>query len=285
MSESDSDTKPETNEVDNASKELAAAEDDGLPKMPQKRYYRQRAHVNPHSFHNLEYPPTPDELDLTKYYGEFGKGKNIEFADIGCGYGGLLMRLSPMFPDTLMLGMEIRLKVSSYVRDKIIALRARNPGEYNNIWCQRSNAMKYLRNFFRPHQLTKMFFLYPDPHFKKAKHKWRIISPALLEEYAYVLKVGGLIYTMTDVKDLHEWMVKHLSEHRLFERVSEEDMAKDPVVPLLGNSSEEGKKVERNHGEMFPAVFRRISGESKPVDCPVPPKMQKREFKPEGHHK
>ena len=39
-------------------------------------------------------------------------------------------------------------------------------------------------------QLTKMFFLFPDPHFKKTKHKWRIISPALLAEYAYILKVG-----------------------------------------------------------------------------------------------
>jgi len=39
-------------------------------------------------------------------------------------------------------------------------------------------------------QLTKIFFLFPDPHFKKTKHKWRIISPSLLAEYAYVLKVG-----------------------------------------------------------------------------------------------
>ena len=39
-------------------------------------------------------------------------------------------------------------------------------------------------------QLTKMFFLFPDPHFKKAKHKWRIISPTLLSEYAYVLQEG-----------------------------------------------------------------------------------------------
>ena len=28
----------------------------------------------------------------------------VEFADIGCGYGGLLMQLSPMFPSTLMIG-------------------------------------------------------------------------------------------------------------------------------------------------------------------------------------
>ena len=39
-------------------------------------------------------------------------------------------------------------------------------------------------------QLSKMFFLFPDPHFKKTKHKWRIISPTLLAEYAYCLRVG-----------------------------------------------------------------------------------------------
>ena len=45
-------------------------------------------------------------------------------------------------------------------------------------------------------QLTKMFFLFPDPHFKKAKHKWRIISPTLLSEYAYALQEG---VSITDV--------------------------------------------------------------------------------------
>jgi tRNA (guanine-N7-)-methyltransferase len=32
----------------------------------------------------------------------------VAFADVGCGYGGLLVQLSPMFPDKLMVGMEIR---------------------------------------------------------------------------------------------------------------------------------------------------------------------------------
>ena len=48
--------------------------------------------------------------------------------------------------------------------------------------------MKYLPNFFRKGQLSKMFFLFPDPHFKKAKHKWRIINETLIAEYAYVLR-------------------------------------------------------------------------------------------------
>ncbi|CAN8010557.1 unnamed protein product, partial [Ixodes pacificus] len=73
-------------------------------------------------------------------------------------------------------------------------------------------------------QLSKMFFLFPDPHFKKQKHKWRIISRQLLAEYAYVLRIQGLLYTITDVRELHEWMVSHLDEHPLFERVSEEDL-------------------------------------------------------------
>ena len=38
-------------------------------------------------------------------------GGEVEFADIGCGYGGLLVQLSPLFPTSLMLGMEIRVKV------------------------------------------------------------------------------------------------------------------------------------------------------------------------------
>lgn len=36
----------------------------------------------------------------------------MRFADVGCGFGGLLVRLSPMYPDKLMVGMEIRDKVS-----------------------------------------------------------------------------------------------------------------------------------------------------------------------------
>jgi tRNA (guanine-N7-)-methyltransferase len=104
------------------------------------------------------------------------EGKEVEFVDIGCGYGGLLVELSPMFPETLMLGLEIRVKVSDYVHDRVLALREEHPGAYQNVSVLRTNAMKYLPNLFHKGQLSKMFFLYPDPHFKKTKHKWRIIK-------------------------------------------------------------------------------------------------------------
>lgn len=247
-------------------------------KLPQKKYYRQRAHSNPMSDHSFDYPVRPSDMDWHQYYPEFftapptsdvengdkqlskpGNAKKVEFADIGCGYGGLLVDLSPMFPDTLMLGMEIRVKVSDYVKDRIIALREQNPGKYQNIACIRANAMKYLPNFFEKGQLSKMFFLFPDPHFKKAKHKWRIINSTLLAEYAYVLREGGIVYTITDVKDLHEWMVEHLEKFPLFERLTDAELKNDVVIEKLYSSTEEGQKVTRNKGNKFLAVFRRVT--------------------------
>ncbi|ENN77363.1 hypothetical protein YQE_06188, partial [Dendroctonus ponderosae] len=197
--------------------------------LPQKRYYRQRAHSNPMADHCFDYPTSPERMDWSKYYPEKFKpneehNAKVEFVDIGCGYGGLLITLSPMYPESLILGMEIRVKVSDYVMDRIAALRSQSPSQFQNIACLRSNAMKYLPNFFKKGQLKKMFFLYPDPHFKKAKHKWRIINKSLLAEYAYVLMEGGIVYTVTDVKDLNEWMVQHFTEHPLFEPIQGDEL-------------------------------------------------------------
>lgn len=172
-----------------------------------------------------------------------------------------------MFPTKCALGLEIRVKVSDYVKDRLAALRIQYPGQYGNVNVLRTNAMKYLPNYFRKGQLEKMFFLYPDPHFKGKKHKWRIINTTLLAEYAYTLAVGGLVYTITDVVDMHEWMVRHLAEHPLFARVADAELSADPVVEKLYQSTEEGKKVYRNKaagqnhgdGDVRVAVFRRIA--------------------------
>lgn len=143
-------------------------------------------------------PSHPDELygkpenghqSWAELYPNIGDRK-CEMADIGCGYGGFLISLSETFPDKISIGMEIRVKVSDFVQDRIEVLRHLHPGQYENVACIRTNSMKYLTNYFYKGQLQKMFFLYPDPHFKKSKHKWRIINGCNLSEYAYVLAKG-----------------------------------------------------------------------------------------------
>lgn len=63
-----------------------------------------------------------------------------------------------MFPESLILGLEIRAKVSEYVKMRIEALRSHHPEEFKNIACIRTNAMKYLPNYFNKKQvrITKM---------------------------------------------------------------------------------------------------------------------------------
>ena len=72
------------------------------------------------SDHCFDYPVSPDQWDYASLYTKEAvgsSGKLVTFADIGCGYGGLLVNLSKHFPDNLALGMEIRVKVSDYVVD------------------------------------------------------------------------------------------------------------------------------------------------------------------------
>lgn len=243
----------------------------GGGKLPRKRFYRARAHSNPLSDSHFPVPISPEEVDLSQHYPRYfpaDKGSDgeeaaapqqIRFADVGCGFGGLLVGLSPLFPDTLMIGMELRDKVTEYVKERILALRGANPGQYDNISVVRTNSMKYIPNYFRKAQLTKMFFLFPDPHFKEKNHRRRVISMQLLDEYAYVMEVGGIIYTITDVEELGEWMRSCLEKHPLFETVPEEEIKADPVFKLLSTATEESQKVARNGGQTFYAIFRRIS--------------------------
>lgn len=227
--------------------------------LPKKRYYRQRAHSNPFSDHKLEYPTSPAEMDWSKLYPDI-IDKQVTIADVGCGYGGLTVTLAEKFPEKLILGMEIRVQVTEYVEERIKALRESNAesGKFNNCSVIRANSMKFLPNFFKRGQLEKVFFCFPDPHFKQRKHKARIITNTLLSEYAYVLRPDGILYTITDVLDLHEWMKKHLDEHPMFERLLEEEENSDECVEIMTNATEEGKKVSRNNGSKYIACYRRI---------------------------
>ncbi|PYI24044.1 hypothetical protein BO86DRAFT_368741 [Aspergillus japonicus CBS 114.51] len=304
-------------------------------KLPKKKFYRQRAHANPFSDHQLQYPLSPAHMDWASHFPAYVNPdpsqtnligtrkllKDVEIVDIGCGFGGLLVGLAPLLPETLMVGMEIRVSVLDYLSTRIQALRAQQqqlqstqgtstttsttqaitdttaapaaestametepltetppttdpattdeptepttlvPGGYQNITAIRSNTMKFFPNFFAKHQLSKIFICFPDPHFKARKHKARIVSETLNAEYAYALRPGGLLYTITDVEEYHHWVLRHFREGEdaaaLFERLTDEELARDPCVRVMSEETEESKKVTRNKGNKYVAVFRR----------------------------
>jgi hypothetical protein len=72
------------------------------------------------------------------------------------------------------------------------------------------------------------------------------------------------LYCITDVKALHVWHLKQCQAHSLFRQLSNDELAKDPCVEAMRVETEEGKKVERNKGNKYYAVFERIDESTVP---------------------
>lgn len=237
---------------------------------PQKRFYRQRAHANPLSHNNaFAYPVSPDLMDWKPLFDKEASPPTV--LDIGCGFGGLTISLCELLPEERILGLEIRSKVTEYVRLRILNLRKERNVAYNAA-VLRTNSMKYFPNHFAKASLSKIFICFPDPHFKRKNHPRRIVSKRLLSEYAYGLKIKARLYLITDVKELHDWHIEHCDAHPLFRRLflstidkstesNEIEEADDPCINVMRTVTEEGKKVERNKGSKYFAVYERITDE------------------------
>jgi tRNA (guanine-N7-)-methyltransferase len=262
---------------------------------PRKALYRQRAHCNPLSDAIFAYPLSPDHVDWAQYYPCKFPSSGItadslvintsthpavyadeavdnrrngldpdcprpEILDIGCGFGGLLMHLSEIYPDKLSLGLEIREQVSNYVGERIRAARLAEKPTCENASIVRTNSMKYLVNYIRKGQCSKLFFCFADPHFKKSNKRRRVVNDSLMSVYACILRAGGILYFITDVKDLFDWMEQCCESAKgLFERVPQEELEQDPALPAMKTGTEEGMKVQRNGQPVWYAAYRRRS--------------------------
>ncbi|RMZ75952.1 hypothetical protein DV737_g5035, partial [Chaetothyriales sp. CBS 132003] len=213
-------------------------------------------------------PTSPSEMDWSTHFpayvvdttmttdgGVKQVSKQVTVADIGCGFGGLLVALSPVLREDLMVGMELRNQVLDYVHSRIQALRsqqqsqqeppltsssASSPSPYENISALRTNTMKFLPNFFPRASLRKIFICFPDPHFKQRKHKARIVSSQLNAEYAYVLQPGvGKVYTITDVEELH-YLLNLASVQSIGSRIAQ------PISPDMRDGHKLGVRLRLN---------------------------------------
>ena len=77
--------------------------------------------------------------------------------DVGCGYGGLLFQLTRAFPDKLILGLEIRDKLTNYVAEKINSSRCNSEGALcSNTAVICCNAMKTFTNYFKKESVSRV---------------------------------------------------------------------------------------------------------------------------------
>lgn len=142
----------------------------GAAGHPRKKFYRARAHANPLSTgFFVDLPDSPADMDWGALFPDAAAEAEKAgaptptptVADVGCGFGGLLIQLSPLLPSSLMVGIELRDSVCDYVRQRVAVLRSGTPPRCANVAAVRVNAQRHLTHMFGRQSLEKLFFLFP----------------------------------------------------------------------------------------------------------------------------
>lgn len=175
---------------------------------------RLRHHANPtlylpereHHVRLQHYPPRIQTVDWNTL---FANGQAPTYLDVGAGMGKFLMETALHTPTVNILGIELRKTAVEWVQSVISGERIPNAAL---LWYSVVNGMPFIES----NSINTIFYFFPDPWLKKKHYKRRAFSPALLDEFARVLRAQGTLYLMTDVPEVDEYQQDVLREHARF---------------------------------------------------------------------
>lgn len=113
--------------------------------------------------------------------------------ELGCADAEFSFQMAAQEPRCLVVGVEIR--------DQCLArnrVRAEELG-LDNLRFAYSNLNVDLDRVFAPASVDRFHLLFPDPWFKRAHHKRRVIEPALVDVISDQLRAGGELHVASDV--------------------------------------------------------------------------------------
>ncbi|MCC7305162.1 MAG: tRNA (guanosine(46)-N7)-methyltransferase TrmB [Alphaproteobacteria bacterium] len=130
--------------------------------------------------------------------------------EIGFGNGEHLAALMEKNPDINFIGAEPFINgVGAFTQ-----IIQNKPTE--RICVFMDDAMRLVETL-KKESLDRIYILNPDPWPKKRHNKRRLVRKENLDQFARVLKPGGLLLMCTDVNDLAEWMLIYTVNHPSFE--------------------------------------------------------------------
>lgn len=150
---------------------------------------RVRTHANPLSY--------PDPIPREEWVSRIGKKRPLR-VDMGCGKGDFLLSCAQSFPKVNFVGVEVRKPIVEMVNEKIAA------DGLPNAACICGNASISLRSLFLDGEVEELTINFPDPWLKPKHRKRRLITPATVDDLFTVLADGGVIYLLTDVKEIFD---------------------------------------------------------------------------------
>lgn len=148
----------------------------------------------------------PDPLQ-GKWESRFPKKQPI-YLEIGTGKGQFIDTISKLHPEINFVGVEMDESVVAMALRKVVNHHR------DNVQLVEANANRVC-DFFKPHQIDRLFLNFSDPWPKKRHAKRRLTSPRFLPRYQKILAPNALIKFKTDNRNLFEYSLKSMNNYGL----------------------------------------------------------------------
>ena len=134
-----------------------------------------------------EHGPT---LDLVEVFGN----DNPVCLEIGCGRGDLAASFGPVHLNQNLIAIDI------HTRGIANILQGIENHSLTNTRVVEGDVLVLLKRFADA-SLSEVWVFFPDPWPKPREQRRRLLRPDVVQEFARVLKVGGVLRLATDIED------------------------------------------------------------------------------------
>ena len=150
-----------------------------------------------------EHGPT---LDLVEVFGN----DNSVCLEIGCGRGDLAASFGPTHLDHNLIAIDI------HTRGIANILQGIENHSLTNTRVVEGDVLVLLKRFADA-SLSEVWVFFPDPWPKPREQRRRLLRPDVVQEFARVLKVGGVLRLATDIEDYWRKSITVVSANESFE--------------------------------------------------------------------
>lgn len=131
--------------------------------------------------------------------------------EIGPGRGGFLFERSDARPDIRIVGLEIRLKWSALVDERL-----KKQGKAERARALNADAREALGRLGPDASVSVVYLHFPDPWWKKKHEKRLVMGAGLLDSIARLLRPEGELFVQTDVEERAALYQEQIDAHGAF---------------------------------------------------------------------
>lgn len=122
--------------------------------------------------------------------------RNPIVLELGCGKGAYTIALARLHPDWNVIGIDRK-------GDRIwYGMKEAKQLGITNVRFLRA-PIALIDQYFAKGEVHEIWITFPDPHPKRGSERQRMTSAWFLNQYARILRRGGVIHLKTDSQDLH----------------------------------------------------------------------------------